>query len=287
MTLSFATLLNVMLFSIMLGMGTTLDFQTFRQTLQSPKPFLVGMISQFGLMPLLGFLIALALGLSPEMSLGLLLIACTPGGSTSNLYTYYSKGDLALSISMTVASTLVATLMMPLLLKVYAVGLGIEGSIMIPYQKIILMLMMMLIPVILGMVLRKINLNWAKFIEKITAYIGILAIIILFILSIKKELLETPYQVFVASALIAFAGMALGYWISRFLKLSIPQSKTVSLETGIQNAVLTVGIIALSFEGDLQVQLLVVPSLYIFFIPIFSALAAFVVFRYWVGSHTK
>ena len=281
MSFSFATLLNVMLFSIMLGMGATLDVNNFKETVQNPKPFLVGMFSQFGLMPLIGFLLAIGFSLSPEMGLGLLMIACTPGGSTSNLYTYYSKGDLALSISMTVASTLAAVIMMPLLLKLYSEGLNISSDIIIPYKKIGLMLLTLLVPVSMGMGVRKININWAKKIEKLGAYIGIVAIILIFILTLLKNdnLFSAPINVFISAGLIAACGMTFGYAVSRLLKLSIKQSKTVSLETGIQNAVLTIGIIAISFEGALQEKLLVVLVLYTFFIPIFSVLAAFVVFR--------
>ena len=120
MALSFSTLINVMLFSIMLAMGASLSWDSFKHALKYPKPFLVGMLSQFALLPFLAYLIVLGLDLSAVMGLGLLMIACTPGGSTSNLYTYYAKGDVALSISMTVASSLAATFMMPLLLKFYS-----------------------------------------------------------------------------------------------------------------------------------------------------------------------
>ena len=281
MNLSLSTAINVMLFSIMLGMGSSLKFSNFKEVIKEPKPFLIGMFSQFGFLPFCGYLISILLNLSPVMSLGLILIACTPGGSTSNLYTYYSKGDLALSISMTMASSLVATLMMPLLIAFYTNIIGIDGVIIVPYKKILMLLLMLLIPVVIGIIIRKLNVKLAKIVEKISSYIGIIAIIVIFIIPLvkNKDMFNVDKSVFIAPALIAGLGMFFGYYISRLFKLSIAQSKTVSLETGIQNAVLTIGIILISFEGDTQKSLLVIPILYTFFIPLFSILITFVIFR--------
>lgn len=282
MGISFSTLINVMLFSIMLAMGASLSWDSFKHALKYPKPFLVGMLSQFALLPFLAYLIVLGLDLSAVMGLGLLMIACTPGGSTSNLYTYYAKGDVALSISMTVASSLAATFMMPLLLKFYSEALGIGSEISIPFSKILISLILLLVPVSIGVLIKSRNAKWGQLIEKLGARIGIVAIILIFVIPLinNREMFEVPSRVFVASGLIAAAGMCFGYILSRIFKLSIAQSKTVSLETGIQNAVLTVGVIGLSFDGELVEDLLVIPTLYIFFIPIFSVLAAFVIFRY-------
>lgn len=281
MDLSLSTALNVMLFSIMLGMGSSLTLNNFKRVIKDPKPFLIGMVSQFGFLPFFGYLISILLNLSPVMSLGLILIACTPGGSTSNLYTYYSKGDLALSISMTMASSLLAIVMMPTLIIIYTKVIGIDGIIVVPYKKILILLLMLLIPVMLGMIIRSVNYSLAKIVEKISSYVGIIAIIVIFIIPLIKnrDMFDVDKSVFIAPALIAGLGMFFGYYVSRLFKLSIAQSKTVSLETGIQNAVLTIGIIVMSFEGDTQKSLLVIPILYTFFIPLLSMLVTFVVFK--------
>ncbi|MFV0247921.1 MAG: bile acid:sodium symporter [Tenacibaculum sp.] len=281
MNISLSTVLNIMLFSIMLGMGSSLTFKHFRQVLKTPKPFVIGMLSQFGFLPFCGYLISLLLNLSPVMSMGLILIACTPGGSTSNLYTYYAKGDLALSISMTMASSLMATVMMPFLIAIYTKLIGIDGIIVVPYKKIFLLLLMLLIPVLTGMLIKKINSKLAELVEKISSYIGIIAIVVIFVIPLikNKDMFNVNINVFIAPALIAGLGMFFGYAISRLVKLSLAQSKTVSLETGIQNAVLTIGIIVLSFDGELQKSLLVIPILYTFFIPLFSVLVSFVIFK--------
>lgn len=117
------------------------------------------MLSQFGIMPLVGFILVIGFELSPEIGLGLLMIGCAPGGSTSNLYTYYAKGDLALSIAMTLASTIAAIVMMPLLISFYSGWLGIGGEIIIPYNKIVIMLWSLLVPVSIGMAIRRYSLT--------------------------------------------------------------------------------------------------------------------------------
>lgn len=95
----------------MVAMGTTLTVENFKKAVHSKKPLLIGMISQFGFMPLIAFGLAIGFGLSPLFSIGLILVGCTPGGTTSNLLTYYAKGDVALSISMTITSTILAIVM--------------------------------------------------------------------------------------------------------------------------------------------------------------------------------
>ena len=116
-------LLGVMMMVIMLGMGASLTWRDFLIAFRKPKGLLVGLLCQYGIMPLLGFLLAQALGLPPAIAIGLILMGCMPGGTTSNIFTYFSKGALALSIMMTSASTLVALGMVPATLAFYS-GLG-------------------------------------------------------------------------------------------------------------------------------------------------------------------
>ncbi|MDZ4128662.1 MAG: bile acid:sodium symporter, partial [Hydrogenophaga sp.] len=109
-------LLGIMMIVIMLGMGASLTWRDFRIAFRKPKGVMVGLLCQYGIMPLLGFLLAQVLGLSPGLTVGLILMACMPGGTTSNIFTYFSKAVLALSIMMTSVSSLVALGMVPALL---------------------------------------------------------------------------------------------------------------------------------------------------------------------------
>ena len=142
-------LLAILLLVLMAGMGATLDGADFRAVLRRPKGLLVGVVSQFGWMPLLAFLLAKGLGLDADLALGLLIVGCCPGGTTSNLFTYYARADLALSIAMTVASTFLAVAVMPLELHLY--GAAVAEGVEIPLGSIITTLVLVLLPVALGM----------------------------------------------------------------------------------------------------------------------------------------
>ena len=156
--------LPLMIFVLMLGMGATLTRKDFGTTLKHPKGILIGLLSQFGIMPLLAFTIARIFQLPDLVAISLIMVGATPGGTTSNLFTYYSRGDVSLSISMTVASSIAAIVMMPLLVGLYAQGL--DTNIQVPYAKIAATILIMLIPVIIGMTVRGKKPSAAKTLEK-------------------------------------------------------------------------------------------------------------------------
>ena len=123
-------LLAILLITLMMGMGTTLDRSSVRSIAKSPKGIVIGVASQFGWMPLVAFGLAKALSLPNELALGLVLIGCTPGGTTSNLFAYFSKANVALSIGMTAVSTAVAVVAMPAVLWLYGSALnGISANV--------------------------------------------------------------------------------------------------------------------------------------------------------------
>ena len=113
-------LLGFMMMIIMLGMGASLTWRDFLIAFRKPKGVIVGLVCQYGIMPALGFALAQVLGLPPAIAVGLILMGCMPGGTTSNIFTYFSKAVLALSIMMTSVSTLVALGMVPATLAFYS-----------------------------------------------------------------------------------------------------------------------------------------------------------------------
>jgi acyl-CoA synthetase (AMP-forming)/AMP-acid ligase II len=143
-------LLGIMMMIIMLGMGSSLTFKDFRIAFRKPQGILVGLLCQYGIMPFLGYLMAIVLGLPPAVAVGLLLMGCMPGGTTSNIFTYFSKGTLALSIMMTVCSTLVAVLMVPLLLTFYGGLLEVSSEYVIPARNVAQVLIVLLVPTVIG-----------------------------------------------------------------------------------------------------------------------------------------
>jgi predicted Na+-dependent transporter len=151
-------LLALMIFVIMLGMGASLTVNDFRAVVRKPRGVLVGFLSQFGLMPLIALGLSIFLNFDPAFAIALILIGCLPGGTTSNMFTYFSRGSVALSISMTTASTVMALLMMPILLKAYTGGFieqisanmraaGATADFVIPTGNIISSLVLVLVPV--------------------------------------------------------------------------------------------------------------------------------------------
>ncbi|MGY6549404.1 MAG: bile acid:sodium symporter family protein [Roseinatronobacter sp.] len=267
------TLLGVMMMVIMLGMGASMTPRDFRIAFRKPKGILVGLLSQFAVMPALGFALALALGLPPALVVGLLLIACMPGGTTSNIFAYFSKGVLALSIMMTVVSTLVAVLMVPLLLAFYGGLAGVPGDFAIPPANVAQILVVLLIPTVLGMGLRKLNPNIGATVELIGSFMGVVVIVFLIASWVPRNyvlLTQTAPSIYLATIGIGLAGMLFGYWVARALGQDTNRARTISLETGIQNGPLAVLVVTLTFTGAMQQDVLLIPILYALFIVLTS-----------------
>jgi bile acid transporter len=265
-------LLGVMMMVIMLGMGASLTFKDFAIALRKPMGVLVGLLCQYGIMPLLAFVLAKGLGLPPAYAVGLILMGCMPGGTTSNIFTYFSKGTLSLSILMTMSSTLVAIVMVPLTLAFYSSG--IEGQWQIPRENVIQVLFVLLVPTVIGIALRKWNANVGAVIEMVGGLLGVLVILFLVVSWVPRNwqlLLSTGFPVYAGSIGLGLAGFALGYALSRALKQDKRRARTIALETGIQNGPLAVLIVLLTFSGTQQQEVLLIPVLYSLFIVISSS----------------
>jgi len=265
-------LLGVMMMIIMLGMGASLTFKDFAIALRKPVGVLIGLSCQYGLMPLLAFLLAKALALPPAYAVGLILMGCMPGGTTSNIFAYFSKSQLSLSILMTMSSTLVAILMVPLTLAFYSSG--IEGQWQVPRENVIQVLFVLLVPTVIGIALRKWNANVGAVTEMIGGLLGVLVILFLVLSWVPRnwQLLQTTgFPVYAGSIGLGLAGFVLGYGLSRLLRQDARRSRTIALETGIQNGPLAVLIVLLTFTGTQQQEVLLIPVLYSLFIVVTSS----------------
>jgi BASS family bile acid:Na+ symporter len=265
-------LLGVMMIIIMLGMGASLTFKDFAIALRKPVGVAIGLLCQYGIMPLLAFLLAKALALPPAYAVGLILMGCMPGGTTSNIFAYFSKGTLSLSILMTISSTLVAIVMVPLTLAFYSSG--IEGDWQIPRENVVQVLFVLLVPTLIGIALRKWNANVGAVIEMLGGLLGVFVILFLIGSWVPRNgalLLETGLPVYAASIGLGLAGFTLGYLLSRGLRQDARRARTIALETGIQNGPLAVLIVLLTFSGTQQQQVLLIPVLYSLFIVLTSA----------------
>lgn len=264
-------LLALMIFVIMLGMGASLTPRDFVLALKRPYGLMIGVVSQYGFMPLIGFLLALTLPVSDPIKIGILIMSCMPGGTTSNIFTYFSKGNLALSVLMTVTSTVFGVVLIPIVLVLYAGALDIE----IPRENIIATLVLLLVPVAIGMVLRKSNANIGAVTEFMGSLLAVFFILFLIVSWIPRNftfLMETSWATYVASIAIGVIGITTGYLFAKALKLHPRNARTVGLETGIQNGPLAIAIIAFTFSGVEQQAINAVPVLYSLFIVIVSTL---------------
>ncbi|MEM9242071.1 MAG: bile acid:sodium symporter, partial [Pseudomonadota bacterium] len=192
------TLLGIMVAVIMLGMGASLTPRDFYLALRRPYGLFIGVVSQYGIMPFLGFLLALFLVVPETIALGILLMACMPGGTTSNIFTYFSKGNLALSVLMTVTSTVSGVVLIPLILTIYAAALDIE----IPREDIVKVLFVLLVPVAIGMSVRRLNANVGATIEFFGSILGVLFIVFIAVTWIPQNwqfLLNTTSATYTAA----------------------------------------------------------------------------------------
>lgn len=271
------TLLSVMMIIIMFGMGCSLTFKDFRIALRKPQAIGVGFASQYLLMPFIAFSLSRILNLSVEQTVGLILIGCMPGGTTSNIFAYFSKSLLSLSIMMTICSTLAGFIMVPILMEIYTQG--IDDTFRIPPDQIFRLLFLLLIPTLLGMWLRRKNANIGAVCELTGSILGALVIIFLVVTWAPRNwklLLETSWEVYAAVILVGIIGFAFGYLFSRGLRLEAQKARTVSLETGIQNGPLAALIVIMTFSGETQQMILLIPVMYSLFIVLNSTAVTFV-----------
>lgn len=231
------TLIVPLIQLIMFGMGATLLVSDFTRVLKMPKAVLIGIFLQFLIMPLLGFALATMFGFEPAIAAGVILIGACPGGVASNLMTYLSKGNVALSVTMTACSTLVAPLMTPLLMKLLA-GTLVD---IVFLDWVINIVKIIIVPISIGLVfnsvLRAINRRgeWIDRSLSFIAMFGICFIIGIIIADSRDKLLTIGIALVAASVLHNAAGYVFGYFGARLAKLDESSCRTVAIEVGLQN----------------------------------------------------
>ena len=278
-------LLILMTFVIMFGLGCTLSIKDFKAAVSHPKPAIVGFLSQYLIMPALAFTMAKLFNFSDPVAIGLIIVACCPSGTTSSLFNYFAKGDLALSISLSTLTTAVALFAMPLLLTIYA-GPFTSDEIQIDFGKVVGSLLICLLPVAGGMFLKSKSQRWGKNMEETGSALGIIVIVFLIISWLPRNVDrmlnpdETSPYILVASIFLGLGGFLFGYFFSRVLGMDQRSSRTVSLETGIQNGPLAFAIITLSFSAEIAGDILWPALLYSFFIVNTSTLVTYFLRKY-------
>ena len=251
----------LIVFVIMLGMGASLTVRDFVEAFKRPQGVAIGVVCQFGIMPLLGFVLISVLPMTEAIAIGVLIMACMPGGTTSNMFTYFAKGDVALSVMMTVASTVLGVVLIPIIISVYAAALDLT----IPRENIIITLALLLIPVAIGLTIRRFSERAAAITEKTGATLGVIFVVFLIGSWIPRNwafLMNTTSATYIAAASLGIVGITLGYLAARVLRLGNRDAKTIAIETGLQNGPLAFSIIAFTFSGVEQQSYMAVPALY-------------------------
>ncbi|HHZ65715.1 MAG TPA: bile acid:sodium symporter family protein [Flavobacteriales bacterium] len=252
-----SVLLPLALFIIMLGMGLSLVIDDFRRVAQYPKAATIGLINQLLFLPLIGFAIASVSGLPGELCVGLMILAACPGGVTSNLISHLAKGDTALSISLTAISSVVSILTIPLIIN-FAIEhfLHADQAIKPPTEDIVKQIIAItILPVSIGMLIRKKRERFALRMDKpvrIFSAVFLLLIIVAAIIKEKQVLIDYFGQVWIATLGLNITTMLLGYAAARIFKLTLPQSVTISIESGIQNGTLGLVIATTILQNSLM-----------------------------------
>lgn len=256
----------------MLGMGLSLVFDDFRRVLVYPKAIIIGLINQLILLPLVAFGITKIFNLPAELAIGLILLAACPGGVTSNLISHVSRGDTALSISLTAISSFITLITIPLY-----VGLAFsyfnEAGKEIDVDEVAMLLQVLvivIIPVLLGMFIRNKKEKFALRMDKPVRIVStlIFALIVVSILASEWEnMRDYLAKIGIAAIVLNVITMLLGFFTAKGFRLPLKQAITISIESGIQNGTLAIVIastvlanIALTIPAAVYSLLMFIPG---------------------------
>ena len=240
-------ILGVALMFTMWGMGLSLALEDFKRVLQKPKAVALGLVNQLILLPLIGYALLLAFPTSPEVAVGIMILAACPGGPTSNLMSLLAKADTALSVTLTAITSLVTIITIPFIVNFGLEQFAGEGqTIQLPILETIgKMVAVMIVPMALGMFIKSKNEDFAKKMDRPVRIISVvlLAIIIIGLIISKKDVISSYFvQAGVLALLLNVVTMLIGFASARLFSLSTKQSTTISLETGIQNGTLALAV---------------------------------------------
>ena len=232
---------------VMFGMGMTIEFKDFRHLLRHPWDVGIGVLAQFTIMPLVAYLLTQAFSLPPDLAVGVILVGTCPGGTASNVITYLAKGDVALSVTMTMATTLLAPFVTPFLTLLLA---GEEIAVNAPAMMLSIA-EMVLLPVLLGAALNHFFRRRVAYALTVLPLISALLVALLVGVVVSMSaphLAEVGTLVALAVVLHNGFGLALGYALAGLLGLSAPKRRAIGIEVGMQNSGMAASLALLYFN---------------------------------------
>ncbi len=233
---------------VMFGMGMTLKWENFREIFKSPLVILLGFSLQYLIMPVAAYLISVMLNLSPAMMAGVVLVGCSPGGTASNVITYLGNGNVALSITLTLTSTVFAVVLTPFLSYII-----LNHVVPVPVAEIFLdILQIVLVPVLIGTAINSFFSDKIGKIRNVFPLISTLAIVLIIaiIVALNKSKIEEMNLIIIAAVMLHNAtGLTFGYFIPKLLKYDKKICRTICIEVGMQNSGLSVALAVKFFSA--------------------------------------
>ena len=237
---------NTLLGIVMFGMGLTLKPADFKVVFSRPKDVIIGCIAQFTLMPFLAWLLTMVFQLPTELAIGVILVGTCPGGTSSNVMTYLSKGDVALSVGMTAVSTVLAPILTPLLTLLYA-GQRVDVN---PASMFLSIVKVVLVPIALGFV---VNHFFQKFTQNAVRVLPLISTtsIVLIICAVvsanSAKIMTSGALILVVVIMHNLLGYATGFAVGKILHLDSTKCRAISIEVGMQNSGLATSLAAAHF----------------------------------------
>ncbi|XP_008566527.1 PREDICTED: solute carrier family 10 member 6 [Galeopterus variegatus] len=262
--LVFTVVSAVMMGLLMFSLGCSVEIQKLWMHIRRPWGIAVGLLCQFGLMPFIAYLLAVSFSLKPAQAIGVLIMGCCPGGTISNIFTFWVDGDMDLSISMTTCSTVAALGMMPLSLYLYTWSWNLKQNLTIPYQNIGITLVCLTIPVAFGVY---VNYRWpkqSKIILKTGVIVGGVLLLVVAVAGVvlAKGSWNSDVTLLSISFIFPLIGHVMGFLLALLTQQSWQRCRTISLETGAQNIQMCITMLQLSFTAEHLAQMFIFPLAY-------------------------
>ncbi|XXY46354.1 bile acid:sodium symporter family protein [Sorangium sp. So ce269] len=239
-----AVLLPLVLAGLMLGLGLSLTFDDFRRVLAYPRAVGVGLLCQIVLLPLACIGIAHGFRLEPELAVGLMVLAASPGGAAANIFSHLAHGDLALNITLTAVSSVLALVSMPLLIGLsFEHFLGVDSSVPLLLDKVVQVMALVLAPVALGMAVRARRPTVAVRLDRSVRVLSAAFLLLVVAATLVRERHQMSgffRQVGLAALTFNLVSLTVGYLVPRLVRLGKPQAIAISMEVGIHNAMLAI-----------------------------------------------
>ena len=255
---------------IMFSLGLALKSSDFTRVIKQPKDFLIGAFSQIIILPLVALIIVILWPLSPELAVGVMLIAAAPGGATSNIITSFAKGDVALSVSLTAIISLLCVITIPIIV-LFSLNILMDTSTAksISIGDIaIKMFLIVTVPVIIGMLFRKflnsISISFEPLAKKISAVLFVL-VLLGAIVAEKDNVVSYFAQAGLVTLILNLLMMFIAFYIGKLFASGISQQKTITVECGLQNGTLAIVVATTLFDGGLYLIPAATYSLIMFF----------------------